>query len=224
MNRLINTMEHPILRDKAYVTIKQKLLHREIQPGERIREDLLAESVNMSRTPVREAISQLTTEGFIVSLPRKGLFCASVTGEEMLDFLKLREALEVLAVQECIERASDEEISRLDTILGEYEQALLSRTRPEASDLDSRFHISIAELSKNKKLIRFIAEISDFMYLARTQERPELTHGEKEMSIQQHRSILEAIRERDIPRAVEAMRTNILGMKCKLGLKEVAQG
>ena len=54
-------MEHPILREKAYVTIKHKLLHRDILPGERIREDLLAEEVSMSRTPVREAISQLTT-------------------------------------------------------------------------------------------------------------------------------------------------------------------
>jgi DNA-binding GntR family transcriptional regulator len=217
-------MEHPILRDKAYVTIKQKLLHREIQPGERIREDLLAEEVSMSRTPVREAISQLTTEGFIVSLPRKGLFCASITREEMLDFLKIREALEILAVQECIQRATDEEINLIAPLLVDYEQALTSGSRREASDLDSQFHMSIAELSKNKKLIRFISEIGDFMCVARTKERPELTHEEKEMSIRQHRSILDAIRKRDVPRAVEAMRTNILGMKCKLGLEEVAQG
>jgi DNA-binding GntR family transcriptional regulator len=217
-------MEHPILRDKAYLTIKQKLLHREIQPGERIREDLLAESVNMSRTPVREAISQLTTEGFIVNLPRKGLFCASVTREEMLDFLKIREALEVLAVRECIGRITDGEIALLDERLTDYEQALLSGDRHRASDLDSLFHMSIAEFSKNRKLIRFIGEIGDFMSLARTQERPELTSEEKELSIRQHRSILEAIRERDIPRAVEAMRTNILGMKRKLGLEEIIQG
>jgi DNA-binding GntR family transcriptional regulator len=217
-------MEHPILRDKAYVAIKQKLLHREIQPGERIREDLLAQEVSMSRTPVREAISQLTTEGFIVSLPRKGLFCASITREEMLDFLKLREALEVLAVQECIQQVTDEEISRLDALLGDYERALTSGTRQEASDLDSQFHMSIAELSRSRKLIRFIGEIGDFMCLARAKERPDLTREEKEMSIRQHRSILEAIRGRDIPRAVEAIRANILGMKRKLGLEEAAQG
>jgi DNA-binding GntR family transcriptional regulator len=217
-------MEHPILRDKAYATIKQKLLHREIQPGERIREDLLAQEVSMSRTPVREAISQLTTEGFIVSLPRKGLFSANITRKEMLDFLKIREALEVLAVRECIGRITDGEIARLDEMLTDYEQALLSGDRHRASDLDSLFHTSIAELSKSRKLIRFIGEIGDFMSLARTQERPELTSEEKELSIRQHRSIFEAIRRRDIPRAVEAMRTNILGMKRKLGLEETIQG
>jgi len=217
-------MEHPILRDKAYSTIKQKLLHREIQPGERIREDLLAQEVSMSRTPVREAISQLTTEGFIVSLPRKGLFCASISREEMLDFLKIREALEVLAVRECIERITDEEIARLDELLTDYEQALLSGDRHKASDLDSLFHMSIAELSKSRKLIRFIGEIGDFMSLARTKERPELTSEEKELSIRQHRSIFEAIRGRDIPRAMEAMRMNILGMKRKLGLEKIIQG
>jgi DNA-binding GntR family transcriptional regulator len=213
-------MEHPILRDKAYGTIKQKLLYREIQPGERIREDLLAEEVSMSRTPVREAISQLTTEGFIVSLPRKGLFSASITQEEMLDFLKIREVLEVLAIQECIQRVTNEEIGRLEELLADYERVLTSGSRREASDLDGRFHMAIAELSKSKKLIRFISEISDFMCLARAKERPELTPEEKEMSIRQHRSILEAIQRRDIPRAVEAMRANILGMKRKLGLEE----
>jgi len=217
-------MEHPILRDKAYLTIKQKLLHREIQPGERIREDLLAESVNMSRTPVREAISQLTTEGFIVNLPRKGLFCASISREEMLDFLKIREALEVLAVRECIGRITDGEIARLDEMLMDYEQTLLSGDRHRASDLDSFFHRRIAELSKSRKLIRFIGEIGDFMSLARTQERPELTSEEKALSIRQHRSIFEAIRGRDIPRAVKAIRTNILGMKRKMGLEEIIQG
>ena len=217
-------MEHPILRDKAYVTIKQKLLHRDIQPGERIRENLLAEEVSMSRTPVREAISQLTTEGFIVSLPRKGLFCASITREEMLDFLKIRESLEILAVRECLERATDEEIGRLDALLADYERAITSGTRREASDLDSQFHMSIAEMSKNRKLIRFIAEIGYFMCLARTKERPELTIEEREMSIRQHRAILEALHQRDVNRSVKAMRTNILGMKRKLGLEEAAQG
>jgi len=216
-------MEHPILRDKAYSAIKQKLLHREIQPGERIREDLLAQEVSMSRTPVREAISQLTTEGFIVNLPRKGLFCASISREEMLDFLKIREALEVLAVRECIERITDGEVARLDELLTDYEQTLLSGDRHRASDLDSLFHMSIAELSRSRKLIRFIGEIGDFMSLARTKERPDLSPEEKALSIRQHRKILEAIRGRDIPRAVEAMRTNILGMKRKLGLEETLQ-
>jgi DNA-binding GntR family transcriptional regulator len=60
--------------------------------------------------------------------------------------------------------------------------------------------------------------------LARTKERPELTSEEKALSIRQHRSIFEAVRGRDIPRAMEAMRTNILGMKRKLGLEETIQG
>jgi DNA-binding GntR family transcriptional regulator len=215
-------MEHPILRDKAYSTIKQKLLQRDIRPGERIREDLLAEEISMSRTPVREAISQLTTEGFIVNLPRKGLFCASIDREEMLDFLKIREALETLAVQECIDRVTDEEIHHLDMILIDFEQALISGDRRQASEMDSQFHIAIAEISKSKKLIRFISEMSDFMSLARSKERPDLTVEEKGMSISQHQEILYAIRQRDIPKAVEAVRVNIRGMKRKLGLEAAA--
>lgn len=214
-------MEHPILREKAYAAIKQKLLNRYMKPGERIREDLLAQEVSMSRTPVREAISQLTAEGLIVSLPRKGLFCVSPTCEEMLDMLKIREALEVLAAQECAQRITDQEISSLEVLLGNYERALTSGNHHEASDLDSQFHKSIAEASRNKKLIRFISELEDFMRLAREKERPDLTPEEKERSICQHRAILEGIQQHNVTGAGEAMRTNILGMKRKLGLEEV---
>ena len=61
------------------------------------------------------------------------------------------------------------------------------------------------------------------MCLARSKERPDLTPEEKNTSIRQHRSILDAIRARDISRAVESMRTNVIGMKRKLGLEETTQ-
>jgi DNA-binding GntR family transcriptional regulator len=215
-------MEHPILRDKAYDAIKKKLLSGEIGPGKRIREDLLAEEVSMSRTPVREAISQLTAEGFIVSLPRKGLFSSNPSREEFLDFLRIREALEILAVQQCVERIKDAGISQLDRLLTNYEQALISGDRAEASELDSRFHKAVAELSESRKLVRFIGELEDFMRLARAKERPDLSPEEKELSIQQHRAILDAVRARDVAGAVAAIRTNICGMKRKLGLEDIA--
>ena len=211
-------MEHPILRDKAYDVIKKKLLNGEIGPGKRIREDLLAEEVSMSRTPIREAISQLTAEGFIVSLPRKGLFSANPSSEEFIDFLKIREALEILAVQQCVERITNDGISHLDGLLIDYERVLIVGNRSEASELDSRFHKAIAELSRNRKLVRFISELEDFMRLARSKEHPDFTPEEKDLSIRQHRAILEAIRVRDVTQAVAAIRANICGMKRKLGL------
>jgi GntR family transcriptional regulator, rspAB operon transcriptional repressor len=211
-------MEHPILRDKAYALIKQRILERGFQPGERIREDLVADEISMSRTPVREAINQLAIEGFIVNVPRKGLFCASVSSAEFLDFLCVREALEMLAVRCCIQRITDEELACLAAILDDYDTALAGSDLRAASELDTRFHKTIAEYSRNRKLIRFISEIEDFMRLARAKERPDLGAAEKALSIAQHRAILACISERDEDAAAAAIRDNIRGMRAKLGL------
>ena len=211
-------MDHPVLREQAYVLIKQRILDREFAPGERLREDLLAGQLSMSRTPVREAINQLATEGFVVAVPRKGLFCAAVSREEFLDFLRIREVLEVLAVQCCTQRISDEEIATLGSILDEYDSALAAGDLRAASGLDTRFHKAVAGYSRNRKLIRFIGEIEDFMRLARAKERPDFGPAEKAQSIAQHRAIFEAIRRRDETAAAEAMRENIRGMRKKLGI------
>ena len=169
--------------------IEQKLLHREVQPGERIREDLLAEEYFDEPHSRPGGISQLTTEGFIVSLPRRDSFArASARGKCSTFGRSARPSRS--SVQERTERITDEEVTGLDALLMDYEQALLSGDRHKASDLDSLFHTSIAELSKSRKLIRFIGEIGDFMSLARTKERPDLTSEEKELSICQHRAIL----------------------------------
>jgi DNA-binding GntR family transcriptional regulator len=211
-------MEHPVLRDKAYALIKDRILERQFQPGQRIREDLIANEISMSRTPVREAINQLATEGFIVSVPRKGLFCASVSADEFLDFLRVRASLEELAVRCCIERIEPEEVEHLSAILDDYQAALANDDFRAASTLDTRFHKQIAEYSRNRKLIRFIAEIEDFMRLARAKERPDFGGAEKAKSIAQHRAILTCIRDRDADAAAMAIRNNIHGMRAKLGL------
>jgi len=215
-------VEHPILREKAYTIIKQKLLSHEIQPGVRIREDLLAREVSMSRTPVREAINQLAAEGFIVSLPRKGLFCVTLTRDEFLEFLSVREVLEVLALEKCIQRVTDDEVARLDKILCDYQEMLLSQRLREASELDSKFHKEIAAFSRNRKLIEFIGQLEDFMRIARAMERPDMSPDEQDLSIRQHRAILDCIRRRDAVGGLEAIRANIRGMRKKLGIQDSA--
>ena len=143
-------MEHLSLKEKAYRIIKEKLLRMEFAPGSRIREDLLAEEISMSRTPVREAINQLTAEGFIHNEPRRGLFFIEIKKDEIKDLLDVWEALEILAVDKCIEKISPEQILDLEKILGEIESSLKAGNYVRCNDLDSRFHQEIAKISGNK--------------------------------------------------------------------------
>jgi len=194
-------MEHLSLKESAYKIIKEKLLNLEFEPGSRIREDLLAQEISMSRTPVREAINQLTAEGLVTNVPRKGIFVVQLTSEEISHLLDIREALETLAVENCIDKASQTQIKNRNS-------------------LDSRFHMEIAMISNNKKLIDFLMEIEDFMIIARTIEKKNQPKLKNELTLAEHKAIMKSIGNRDKEEASKAIRTNIRTMKANLGLDD----
>lgn len=214
-------MEHLSLKESAYKIIKEKLLNSEFEPGSRIREDLLAQEISMSRTPVREAINQLSAEGLVNNVPRKGIFVIETTLEEISNLLDIRESLEALAVYNCINKATDDQISLLDSIVEEFEAALAIDDYKKCNSLDSRFHLEIAKISNNKKLIDFLMEIEDFMILARTIEKKNEPKLKNEITSKEHQAILDSIRNRDKEAAIQAMKSNIRTMKANLGLSSI---
>lgn len=211
-------MEHLSLKESAYKIIKEKLLNQEFEPGSRIREDLLAQEISMSRTPVREAINQLTAEGLVNNVPRKGIFVVQLTPEEIGNLLDIREVLETLAVENCITKATDAQVQLLESILEEFETALIKDNYKKCNSLDSNFHLEIAKISNNKKLIDFLMEIEDFMLIARAIEKKNQPKQKNEQTLKEHQSILKAIRIRDKGQANKAVRANIRTMKANLGL------
>jgi len=211
-------MEHLSLKESAYRIIKEKLLNLEYEPGSRIREDLLAQEISMSRTPVREAISQLSAEGFVNNVPRKGVFAIELSPEEIRDLLDVREPLEILAVEKCIKKINDEQLLALEKNIKEFESAWLAEDFKACNFLDSKFHLEIATISNNKKLIEFLKEIEDFMHIARVIEKKANPKMKNELTLKEHRKILEAIKKRDIEAAKEAVRINIRTMRANLRL------
>jgi len=211
-------MEHLSLKEKAYQIIKEKLLSMEFQPGARIREDLLAEEIAISRTPVREAINKLIAEGFVENVPRRGLFFINIKKEEILDLLDAREALEILAVDKCIEKVSPDQIRMLEKILDDTGRALDADKFARCNELDSQFHLEIAKVSGNKKLIGFCREIEDYMRIARAVEKETQTKKKLQLALIEHHQILESIKNKDRAAAEAATRQNILSMRKNLGI------
>ena len=211
-------MEHLSLKDKAYRIIKDKLLSMEFEPGGRIREDLLAQEIAISRTPVREAINKLIAEGFIDNVPRRGLFFITIKKDEILDLLEAREVLEILAVDKCIEKITPLQIRSLEKILEDAERALEAEKYPRCNELDSLFHLEIAKISGNKKLIGFCREIEDYMRIARAVEKETQTQKKSRCALEEHRAILRYIENKDRAGAERATRKNIMSMRVNLGL------
>jgi DNA-binding GntR family transcriptional regulator len=211
-------MEHLSLKASAYKIIKEKLLNLEYEPGSRIREDLIAQEISMSRTPVREAINQLSAEGLVNNIPRKGIFVLELTPQEINDLVDIRESLETLAIENCIREMNDEQFETLEQMLEEFADALRRENYKKCNSLDSQFHLKIAQISNNKKLIEFLGEIEDFMHFARAIEKKIQPKLKNELTLEEHQRILEAIKNRDIEEAREAIRANIKTMKENLGI------
>lgn len=212
-------MHHLSLKENAYNIIKEKLFSGEYKPGARLREDLIAKEIAMSRTPVREAINQLGAEGFIKNIPRKGIYFIEFSSEELLNILEVRESLESLAVVKCIDKIKPEQLKDFSDILGEFEFMLSKEKYKECNELDSRFHRKIAMISGNNKLIEFLSEIEDLMNIERNVEKKESPGSKNQITLQEHSKILKCIRNKDKIAAIQAVKDNIRRMKKNLDLK-----
>jgi len=212
------------LTDYAYTEILNMILSSEIKPGERIREDILAEKFGISRTPVREAVNQLVQNGFIVNVKRKGLYCVNFSEEELLDLIELRMSLESLSFDKCIERAVDKDIQALKEIIRDFNEKYGRIAENTGSDgigkeismlhneYDVRFHVSIANISNSSKLIKYITEVENLLLISRQRiYRKESGRDIIALSWKQHEQIVEAIEARDKSAAVD-----ILGQHLKL--------
>jgi DNA-binding GntR family transcriptional regulator len=211
-------MQHLSLKQQAYQIIKEKLLNLEFEPGSRIREDILAQEISMSRTPVREAMNQLAADGFIKVVPRKGLFCTELSVSEIKGLLDVRENLEQLALEKCIEKITDAQLEILELLNLEFSQALDKDQYKKCNELDSKFHATIAKISGNKKLVEFLEEIEEFMRITRNMEKKTNPREKNLNGLKQHQAMYEAIRRKDIQGALIGMKSNIQSMREHLGI------
>jgi DNA-binding GntR family transcriptional regulator len=200
------------------------ILSGEIKHGSRIREDALAKQLEISRTPIREAVNRLTQNGFITTIQRKGLYCVKFTRKELLDIIELRITLETLAIEKCIALASEEDILRFQMTISEFQEKLEGLHTKEDADsnamtllhneYDIRFHVDIARISTSTRLIQYVSEVENLLLVARQRiysnnQRVEII----KRSWEQHRLMLDAIRTREKKQACALLEEHLALMK-----------
>ena len=188
------------LKEYAYHGLKKKLMEGVIKQGERIWEEEIAEEFGVSRTPVREAINRLIAEGFIENRPRKGVFAAALSTEDLIKMLDVRIVLETLSVERCCGLITDEEVEELKGIYDSYKANLETKDFGKASQLDSSIHKFIANVSGNKKLIEYIDDIQDFFAYTRAVSVV-WDEGKIQRSLADHEALVSAISVRDTEKA-----------------------
>jgi DNA-binding GntR family transcriptional regulator len=200
-------------KDRAYNALKEVLLSLDIygRSGEiRLDERALALQFGISRTPVREAMAQLEREGFVRSIPRRGIYIVRKTKREVIQLIEAWAALESMAARLITENASDKEISHLREMFAKFENGRLHAKLDEYSEVNIQFHQAIITMSKNEVLMRLAENLFTNMRMIRRKTITEKNRADR--SIHDHMNIIEAIESRDTGRAETLVRQHALGL------------
>jgi DNA-binding GntR family transcriptional regulator len=200
-------------KDKAYTALRNVIVSSDIYRSRtdiRLDERQLAQDFGISRTPVREAMAQLEREGFVRSVPRRGVYVVRKTKDEVVQMITAWAALESMAARLITQSASDADIAGLRRMFATFEDDKLHAKLDEYSEVNIAFHQKIIELSGNQVLIQLAANLFTHMRMIRGR-----TIGEDdrvERSIRDHMNTIQALEARDTERAEDLVRQHALGL------------
>ncbi|HEX3937579.1 MAG TPA: GntR family transcriptional regulator [Xanthobacteraceae bacterium] len=200
-------------KSKAYAALKSVIVGMDIYGSRsdiRLDERSLAHDFGISRTPVREAMAQLEREGFVRSVPRRGVYVVRKSKREVIELITAWAALESMAARLITENASDDEIASLRNMFATFENGELRAHLDEYSEVNIEFHQTILRLSRNGVLMQLAENLFTHMRMIRRK-----TIGEKDRadrSIRDHIHIIEALEARDTERAEGLVRDHALGL------------
>ena len=216
------TIEHPRLepidtafsfKNQAYTALKSVIVGMDVYGSRseiRLDERSLAHDFGISRTPVREAMAQLEREGFVRSVPRRGVYVVRKTKREVIELITAWAALESMAARLITENASDDEVASLRKMFATFENGEVRAHLDEYSEINIEFHQTIIRLSRNTVLVQLAENLFTHMRMIRRK-----TIGEKDRadrSIRDHMHIIEALEARDTLRAEKLVRDHALGL------------
>jgi DNA-binding GntR family transcriptional regulator len=206
---------HQPLQEQAYQALRTAILAGEILPGQRLVETQLAEQLQVSRTPIREALRQLQQEDLVVSDPNNVLRVATISLTDATQLYDCRIALEQLSVAEACHHATVEHLAGLKTMVQQAEKLVSSRPSQlnmfQLLDLDYQFHRLLAESSGNLWLRSLLDQVFDKMMLLRIQT---IQHNRDVLEIRtEHRQIYETVAQRDPIAAQQAIKAHLVAAK-----------
>lgn len=187
--------EHKSIRDEVYVFLKNAILKNNLKSGERLVEKELADQMDISRTPVREAIRQLESEGLVTYVPRKGVIVVGVSVKDALEIYTIRAWLEGLAARLAARNISKKDLYKLEETLSKMSEYIEKKNINRIITLHSNFHDFIAKYSKNTRLYRMIVSLRDYVkkYAKISYSLP----GRLQSGWEEHRKIVDAIANGD---------------------------
>lgn len=189
------------LSNQIYGVLKEMIADHRFQPGCRLNIESIARELDVSRTPVWEAVRRLEQEGLVENIPNRGVFMSALTAEKVLDLYAVREVLEGMAARLAATRIDDHALDRMSECLEKQREVIEQQDLVAYSKLDFEFHATVYDACGNEWLRELLETIKNKM-------RPLTLHMQPDffILIDHHAELIRALRGRDPGKAEQAFR------------------
>ena len=207
MTPFYDTKEYASLSDKVYHHLRDDITEGRYHPGDYLVELKIADELNVSRTPVREALKQLELEGLVSSQPNRGVVVIGITNEDIRDVFTIRHLLEGQAAYWAAERISDQQLDQLSELVELMDLYTRKNDTEHLVRLDSKFHEVIYEACNSKTLYHILTSLHQNIHRARQSSLGMPNRAPN--SLEEHRSIFSALERHDADAAKSYMEQHV---------------
>ena len=195
------------LAKMAYERLRDSILNGQLRPGEIYNEMALAKELGISRTPVREALLELSAQGLVSFLPRKGVIVRHYTKHDVVEIFELRRVIELAAIEKVARASPPCDLSKIEKALDDQQKAAEKNDFIAFLKADRKFHTTFSELTKNRRLLAIVENIRDMIQLMGIQALALQDRAEE--VIAEHAEVLEAVRQGKPVQARKAMENHL---------------
>ncbi|MBL5772136.1 GntR family transcriptional regulator [Heyndrickxia sporothermodurans] len=149
-------MKKTSMENVVYQHLRNAILSRKLAPGKQLKETTISEALQVSRTPIRNAIQKLSLEGLVDLIPNKGAFVTNPTRDEIIQAYQLRDKLEYMAVCTAIDYMDENDYEEISRLIEEEHKVLVEKNVEEYVTANKQFHLLITRKCQNKFLNSFI--------------------------------------------------------------------
>jgi DNA-binding GntR family transcriptional regulator len=210
---------HNSLHDEVAAQLRDRIFAGELMPGTFLDEAGLAEQLQISRTPLREALKVLTAEGLVRHEPRRGCFVNEVTEQDLDEIFPVLALLEGRCAREAAMNASDADLLELEALHDKLNRHAKSKRINDYYAVNFAIHEAIITLANNRWLALVISDLRKIVKLARLQQLH--APGRLDQSLSEHMALFAALKARDPDGAEAAMRTHLT--RQRVALRELAR-
>ena len=193
--------------EEAYRQIKEMIFDQKLVPGQRLVNQDLVDRLDMSRTPIINALNRLVQDGFVAFESFRGFYVRPIDLQEVWDAFGVREALEVYSVEQAIKLSDDGDIQELENKLREHADYQPHYYTRKKFLLDSEFHQQIAAMTKNSVLKFLLKRNFEHIYLRARLENYDIQR--MSAAVDEHHRLVRKMRNKDIIGSIELMRNHI---------------